>query len=529
MPAKIDLKKLFAVAVSLKVFFAVISLLLASPYLFGLALPLTVMGLYIWLGATKRDTTVSDEKFADSCYYLGFIFTIASIIASLFDLQNIGTGLSDVAARFGAAMVSTCAGVIVRVILVSFRPDPESVMQSAEDLVLSSYRRLSDEFSRSFDQLVVFRGEAAEASRVAVSSVKEQIDSMAEMQRQQTETFFKEMTELNKATILSLIQDIRTASMGLNQILEQYQAKASETSEGIDQTLKNFIKTLVDRLNAIEFPQDIFSSRLAAPIAQLNDTTTDATVSVKQVSENVKSAAKSVSSSVEKINIQAESISEVLSVAQRLSTEQQELLFAIKRQQQSVIDQLQAYQEEMLQTMAAQQGAMLGELGEHSKLVSEINAIMIKLVNSLGENRETAGDFRQAWLNITRVAGDMGDVVKGSMEILTPAIVSLEAMTKQSASEARAATTSLGSLGDLMMQLIELNKTQLDQGATTSGQLQGIADINGQMHTLNENLMQIVLNNAQPVTGRSVDAEAFMEAVQTIAHSSESQSSVSTG
>ena len=529
MPAKIDLRKLFGVAVGLKVVFAAISLVLASPYLFGLALPLTVMGLYIWLGATKRDTTVSDEKFADSCYYLGFIFTIASIIASLFDLQNIGSGLGDVAARFGAAMVSTCAGVIVRVILVSFRPDPESVIQSAEDLVLSSYRRLSDEFSRSFDQLVVFRGEAVEASRVAVSSVKEQIDSMAEMHRQQTEAFFKEMTEHNKATMLSLIQDIRTASMGLNQILEQYQAKASETSEGIDQTLRNFIKTLVERLNAVEFPQDIFSSRLAVPIAQLNDTTTDATVSVKQVSENVRTAAKSVSSSIERINTQAESISEVLSVAKTLSTEQQELLFAMKRQQQSVIDQLQAYQEEMLKTMATQQGAMLGELREHSELVAGINAVMTKLADSLGESREVAGDFRQAWLNITHVAGEMGDVVKGSMEKLTPAIVSLDEMAKQSASEARAVTASVGSLGDLMVQLIELNKTQLDQGETTSGQLQGIADINDQMRALNESLMQVVLNNALPVVGHSVDAEVFMDAVQTIARGSESQSSVSAG
>jgi hypothetical protein len=160
-------------------------------------------------------------------------------------------------------------------------------------------------------------------------------------------------------------------------------------------------------------------------------------------------------------------------------------------------------------------------------LVAGINAVMTKLADSLGESREVAGDFRQAWLNITHVAGEMGDVVKGSMEKLTPAIVSLDEMAKQSASEARAVTASVGSLGDLMVQLIELNKTQLDQGETTSGQLQGIADINDQMRALNESLMQVVLNNALPVVGHSVEAEVFMDAVQTIARSSESQSSVS--
>ena len=528
MPTELDLRKLFGAAVILKVIFAAISVVIASPYLFGLALPLTVMVLYIWLGATQRDKTVSDEKFADSCYYLGFIFTIASIIASLFDLQNIGTGLSDVAARFGAAMVSTCLGVIVRVILVSFRPSAEDVMQSAEDMVLTSFRRLSDEFSRSFDQLVVFRGEVVDASRVAVSSVKEQIDSMAELHRQQTENFFKDMTEHNKATILSLIQDVRTASMGLNRILEQYQEKASETSEGIDQTLKTFITTLVDRLNAVEFPQDIFSSRLEAPIAQLNDTTTDATASVKQVSENVKSAAKSVSSSVEKINTKAESLSEVLSVVQTLTTEQQELLFAIKRQQQSVIDQLQAYQDEMLKAMSAQQGTMLGELREHSEVIAGVNAVMSRLADSIGENREVADDFRKAWLNITYVAGEMGDVVKGSMEKLTPAIISLEDMAKQSASEARAATASVESLGDLMGQLIELNKTQLDQGATTSRQLQGIADINGQMQVLNANLTQIVEGGSKSSALDAAVENSIVAATQTVTYHSESQAPMTT-
>lgn len=500
MSAELNLKNIFVIAVGLKLLFAGVSVVIASPYVFGLVLPLIVMSIYIWLGATRRDNVVSDEKFADSCYYLGFIFTIASIIASLFDLHNINTGLGDIAARFGAAMFSTCLGVIVRVILVSFRPNTKDVIESTQKMVLTSSRRLADEFSRSFDQLVVFRGEVVESCTVAVSSVKEQIESMSELHRQQTEMFFKEMTEQNKATSLSLIQDIRTASVGLSRILEQYQEKASESSESIDQTLKDFINKLVSRLDAVEFPQDIFSSRLEAPIAQLNDTTSNATVSVKQVSKNVENAAKSVSSSVERINTKTESLSEVLTAVQTLTKEQQELLFALKRQQQSVIDQLQAYHEEMLKTMSTQQGAMLGELREHSDLISDVNVVMSKLANSISENREVADDFRKAWLSVTNVAGEMGNVVKGSMEKLTPAIVSLEEIAKQSSSEARAATSSVESLGGLMTKLITLNESHIDQLATTSDKLQGIFELNTQMHVLNENLMHII-RSSKPVAG----------------------------
>lgn len=492
MTTELDVKKLFTAAVSVKVVLAGLSVMIGSPYICGLILPLSVMGLYIWLGIYKRDGSVSDEKFADSCYYLGFIFTIASIIASLFDLHNIGSGLGDVAARFGAAMISTCLGVIVRVVLVSFRQSSEDALKNVEDSVLSASRRLTDEFSRSFDQLVVFRGEVVDASRIAVTGVKEQIDSMAELHRQQTETFFSELTEHNKATILSLVQDIRTASMGLNRVLEQYQVQAGVTTGNIDKTLQQFIKTLTDRLAAVEFPQDIFSSRLADPIAQLNGSTVEASNSVKQVSENVKNAAKSVSTTVEKINTKAESLSEVLSSAQALSAEQQELLFAMKRQQQAVIDQLQAYQEEMLKAFTGQQESMLGKLQEQTALITGTHAALHKLVEHIGQSRDAEVDVRAAWLGITQVASDMGDVVKGSMAKLTPAIVSLEDIAKQSANDSKLASSSVESLGGLMGQLIELNKTQLAQEANAANKLQGIAEIHNQMQVLNANFQQFL-------------------------------------
>lgn len=497
MATELDVKKLFTAAVSIKVVLAGLSVVIGSPYICGLILPLLVMGLYIWLGIYKRDGSVSDEKFADSCYYLGFIFTIASIIASLFDLHNIGSGLGDVAARFGAAMISTCLGVIVRVVLVSFRQSSEDALRNVEDSVLNASRRLTDEFSRSFDQLVVFRGEVIEASRIAVTGVKEQIDAMAELHRQQTDTFFAELTEHNKETILSLVQDISTASTGLSRVLEQHQVQATITTGRIDKTLQQFIETLTDRLAAVEFPQDIFSSRLADPIAQLNGSTTDASNSVKQVSENVKNAAKSVSTTVEKINIKAESLSEVLSSAQALSAEQQELLFAMKRQQQAVIDQLQAYQDEMIKAFSGQQESMLGKLHEQTALITRTQTALDKLVEHIDQSRDADVDARAAWLGISQVASNMGDVVKASMAKLTPAIISLEDIAKQSANDTKLAATSVESLGELMGQLIELNRTQLAQETHAADKLQGIAEITNQMQILNAHFQQFLVSDAK--------------------------------
>ena len=132
----IRVQKLFAVAVFLKVVSAFFGWYLQLQWSLGLVLPLLVMAAYIALGLKRQDRDVTDEKFADSCYYLGFIFTITSIVFSLFDLPNIGERIQDIAVRFGAAMVSTVLGLAVRVYLVSFRPDSSDALKDAEDAVL---------------------------------------------------------------------------------------------------------------------------------------------------------------------------------------------------------------------------------------------------------------------------------------------------------------------------------------------------------------------------------------------------------
>ena len=115
----IRLQKLFLVTLILKIGSSFLGWYLQLQWSLGFTVPLLIMSAYIFLGYHRRDNDVTDEKFADTCYYLGFIFTITSIIFSLFDLPNIGTKIQDIAVRFGAAMVSTVLGLGVRVYLVS--------------------------------------------------------------------------------------------------------------------------------------------------------------------------------------------------------------------------------------------------------------------------------------------------------------------------------------------------------------------------------------------------------------------------
>src|SRR6185369_1632964 len=153
----IRVQKLFFITLVIKIGSSFLGWYFQYQWTLGLAVPIAIMVTYIVLGYYRHDTDVSDEKFADSCYYLGFIFTISAIIFSLFDLPNIGTKIQEIAVRFGAAMVSTVLGLAVRVALVSFKPDTNDALQAAEDAVVSASQKFREHLVMATEKLGDFQ------------------------------------------------------------------------------------------------------------------------------------------------------------------------------------------------------------------------------------------------------------------------------------------------------------------------------------------------------------------------------------
>ncbi|NMG56604.1 hypothetical protein [Aromatoleum aromaticum] len=165
-----QVQKLFLITLVLKVGSSFLGWLFQLQWSLGFAVPLAIMMTYILTGYFHRAPGVSDEKFADSCYYLGFIFTITSIIFSLFDLPNIGTKIQEIAVRFGAAMVSTVLGLGVRVYLVSFKKDIGDAIRDAEDAVLDTTRKFTEQLAIVLEKLGHFESQVDEQGNCTVLS-----------------------------------------------------------------------------------------------------------------------------------------------------------------------------------------------------------------------------------------------------------------------------------------------------------------------------------------------------------------------
>ncbi len=127
--------------------------ILASVYartaILSIGLPLAIMVAYIYLVVTGQDASITREQKADSCYYLGFIFTLVAMIAALLNLsfseENYAERLTAIIPNFGLALVTTIVGLVVRIIWLQLQA---STIDDAESLLVDKIKRGAEELGQ---------------------------------------------------------------------------------------------------------------------------------------------------------------------------------------------------------------------------------------------------------------------------------------------------------------------------------------------------------------------------------------------
>src|SRR5688572_22071810 len=208
---RVPLQKLFVVTVALKIISAFFGWHLNYPWLLGFSVPLLFMSAYIVLGMKRRDSDVSDEKFADTCYYLGFIFTIVSIIFGLFDLPKISEQMSAIAVRFGAAMVSTVFGLIVRVYLVNFREDADDAIKAAESSIVEASHKFREQLVIAHEKLHEFELQVDVAVRGSIERVNLQVEALTKSYGEKLAELFSRLAADNKELSTKAFTEVETA------------------------------------------------------------------------------------------------------------------------------------------------------------------------------------------------------------------------------------------------------------------------------------------------------------------------------
>lgn len=371
----IRVQKLFLITFVLKVGSSFLGWKFQDPWILGFTVPLLIMSAYIVLGYFRHDNDVTDEKFADTCYYLGFIFTITSIIFSLFDLPHIGTRIQDIAVRFGAAMVSTVLGLAVRVYLVSFKKDVADAIKDAEDAVLDATRKFTEQLTVALERLRDFEAQVDTAAKASVERVNLQVESLSKNHADKLTAFFADLTNKNQEAFTSALSEVKTASQRLAESVDGYSLGMRSNLGSIEAKVGAFTDAVTERLKTTTFPDDYFAQHLSSPLSQLKESSVALAIGIKGSLQEVTESTTVLSSALKKLRDKAGATEGSLETVLRLTQQQQAVLDAAQGQITS-LEQLGNTLKALDETLATTAAGVVSSNGLTSELTARVGGIV---------------------------------------------------------------------------------------------------------------------------------------------------------
>ena len=325
---RVSVQRLFGAALTLKVVLSFIGWLVNDPWILGFAIPIFIMIGYMVIGYHAREDDVSSEKFADSCYYIGFIFTMTSIILSLFDLPNLGSGdsLRNIAIRFATAMVSTVLGMGVRVYLVSFRKDAADAVQDAEEAVLDATRMLVSQLNAVVDELKQFQLQVLDTSKVTAENVNRQISELGQNYAKSLSGFYGQVIEENRGTFIELLEEVRGATSQVAESVNTYSSGMAGHLKSIEHKVTDFADAVSSRLANTTFPDDYFDRHLQAPLDQLKAESSKLGDNVHTVAGLVQESSTSLAAVLKQIKTKTRKTEDAMDAMVQLSEQHRALL-----------------------------------------------------------------------------------------------------------------------------------------------------------------------------------------------------------
>jgi len=228
-----------------------------------LLLPIAVMVAYCGVGLRIKER--NNEKFADSLYFMGFLWTLVALITSLFYLSSAG-----VFKAFGYALVTTAFGMLLRVLVLQFqRTLPDQIIEAQQDI----------------GQAVAEFREEVNLANVAIGRFR--TDAATQLEQE--------------------LQALTTTLRGVRAAIGAAHAEAARTS--VDR-ISQAAEALASRLDAFRLPHDQFerethqfAQTLRNAAAAVNDSSTALTAAIQGVGSGMSTAAAALTERIGQIQI----------------------------------------------------------------------------------------------------------------------------------------------------------------------------------------------------------------------------------
>jgi uncharacterized phage infection (PIP) family protein YhgE len=354
-----------------------------------------VMLIYAALISRYGSGRLRSDQAGDNCYYLGLIYTLASLAYAIvtFDPANTATTIVQ---GFGIALATTIVGLVLRVVFNQGRPDLEEVESTARRDLVDAVARLKTElnqavvamndFSRQTRQSISETRESASSditgfAETAVVGLREVMDA-AKNALQSEASDFAARTKRHGAAVDRLVSSLEAHGENLDRLASAHEQVAATLGNiaGAGSEAREATRTLAEQAEA--------ASSVLAAVRESSD-------SVRQSSDALSRAAADVQTSVtkfgEQVSVQVELLRESPGAAVTAATEAlgrasaavrdelESLTTTQRNASASITDQAAA----AIEALRRHNAAMEAELARSREMVEKVHANLVDMTGEL--------------------------------------------------------------------------------------------------------------------------------------------------
>lgn len=243
-----------------------------SPFLVT-GFPVALMLGYAAVNWVSNGLRVHDEQAGDNLYYMGFLFTLTSLGASLYQFTS-AESIDGIVRNFGVAVASTIVGIGLRILFNQTRRDPVDIERSTRHEMADMVRQIRSEMNLASREFASHR----RGSNQMLEEGFEEIAKSAELSGQKIVKALESLT-------LDALKPIHAGATGINEILTKHStfvdeqmsgniqrfeqsAKAlQDVSGGLEESIKRFavtVDTTAEKLEGMKTPEQVLKIELGS-------------------------------------------------------------------------------------------------------------------------------------------------------------------------------------------------------------------------------------------------------------------------
>jgi predicted metal-dependent hydrolase len=234
------------------------------------ALAVSVMIAYGVIAYSIPAVRMRIDRLGDNFYYLGFIYTLASMTAALMQLRG-GVEIEPILGSFGIALITTIVGVAGRVTLVQMRGEIDEIEEQTRRDLLAASNTLKDQLVGMLREFETFstamRQTAEETAKQSAEAARTMRQAADEAAKQSTEVAQKQIEIISRVAELAA-GDIKRAFEGNRSSVQHLSDTVEKVAKAVDQTNKHLGEMELPTLR-FEKQLETFGEQLVGLVKQL--------------------------------------------------------------------------------------------------------------------------------------------------------------------------------------------------------------------------------------------------------------------